>query len=65
MPPPNITAAILEAKANKTKANPSSIATIPKTMVVSGPAVLYQSTSTVAAGAVAEDIAPNNNANTQ
>ena len=41
------------------RATASSIATIPKTVVVSGPRVLFSfKTSVVAAGAVAAEIAP-------
>jgi hypothetical protein len=47
------------ARAKKRSATPSSMATRPKIVVVKGPLVLFsQRTSVVAAGAVAEEIAP-------
>ena len=50
---------MVEAIVYKIRATASSIATIPKTVVVKGPRVLYSArTSVVAAGAVAEQIAP-------
>ncbi len=58
--------ATLEATAKSSNAKASSIATIPKTVLVKGPRVLNsRSTSVVAAGAVADAIAPNNNPSDQ
>ena len=49
----------VDATAYRTRATASSIATIPRIVVVRGPRVLYSfRTSVVAAGAVAEQIAP-------
>ena len=48
-----------DEKAYKIKATASSMATIPRTVVVRGPRVLFsRKTSVVAAGAVAEEIEP-------
>lgn len=56
---PKRLAATEEANAYKISATASSIATMPKTVVVSGPLVRFsRKTSVVAAGAVAEEIAP-------
>ncbi|MFH1380951.1 MAG: hypothetical protein ABIH57_02120, partial [Candidatus Omnitrophota bacterium] len=60
---PSSTPAILEAMANKNSANPSSRATIPSIVVVSGPRDLYSlRTEIVEAGSVAEEIAPRRSA---
>ena len=54
--------AIDEEKAYKISATASSMATIPRTVVVKGPRVLFsRRTSVVAAGAVADEIEPNIN----
>ena len=56
---PKSVAAMEEANAYKIRATASSKATIPSTVVVKGPLVRFSlSTSVVAAGAVAEDMAP-------
>ena len=61
-PLPSIFAAMLEAIAKSRSASASSMATIAKTVLVKGPLVLYSlRTSVVAAGAVAEPIAPKSN----
>ena len=60
---PTSEAATLEATAKRTRATASSIATMPSTIVVSGPFARFSArTSVVAAGAVADDIAPSSKA---
>ena len=59
---PKRDAANEDAIAYKINATASSRATIPRTVVVKGPRVLFSfNTSVVAAGAVADDIEPNTN----